>query len=258
MADRLQLAKKVCTKAGKKVLTMQSKLKSIKTKGRIDDFVTDADLASEKIIVNAIKKNFPADAIVSEEGNGVKMKANYVWVVDPLDGTTVYAAGMPTYAISVGLLYKNMPLLGVVNLPAFSSLYWAQKGKGAHHNNQKIKVSQKSDLINCIVGADLKRMNRRVKEFNRVSLPLFTKVRAMPILGSAVLGTTFVAHGIYDAYVHDAHPWDYVASAIIIQEAGGKITDYKGKAIRDWLKNRLEIIASNGIIHKKIVSQIKQ
>jgi len=259
MTNKLQVVKSACQKAGEKVLLMQNKLKSIKNKkGRIDDFVTDADIASEKIIVEAINANFPKHAILSEEDNDKDIESDYLWVIDPIDGTTIYTAGMPTVAISVGLLFKNKPILGVVNLPALNSLYWAQKGKGAYVGGKKIKVSNKKRLIHSVVGSDFKIIDARVEEFKKTNLPLFAKVRTMPMLGSAVLGTVFVAHGIYDAYIHRAHPWDFIASALIVKEAGGKITDYKGKTIQNWLQYNIDIIASNGIIHDQILSQLNK
>lgn len=259
MTSKLQIAKSACKKAGKKVLLMQNKLKSIKNKkGRIDDFVTDADIASEKIIVNAIKTNFPEHAILSEEDNDKDIKSDYLWVVDPIDGTTYFAAGMPTFSVSMGLLFKNNPILGVVYSPALKYLYWAEKDQGAYFRGKKIEVSNKKRLIHSVVGSDLKRLDERVEEFKKTNLPLFDKVRTMPMLGSAVLGTAFVAHGIYDAYIHWAHPWDFVASALIVEEAGGKITDYQGKAIDNWLQYKIELVASNGIIHDQILSLIKK
>jgi len=123
-------------------------------------------------------------------------------------------------------------------------------------NGKKIGVSDKSELLKCVVGIDVGYVGSRKGEIERFLAPVADKVRYMPMLGSACVGAAYVAGHFLDGYMHSAHLWDYVAGGLIIEEAGGMVTDYQGKPI-DWSKDWIDFFASNGRIHKEILSLIK-
>lgn len=253
----IEIAKKVAIKAGRKVLFLRKKGLTFKNKERLGDIVTQADIISEEIILTELRKHFPTHNFISEEIGKINNHSEYTWLIDPIDGTTPYSSGMPTFAISIGLVKEGQPILGVVNLPALDSLFWAEGGKGAFLNGKKIKVSNKNELIKCVVGLDVPYVGARREAIERLLLPLADKVRYPPMLGCASVGGVYVAKGVLDAYLHSAYPWDYAAAFLIVTEAGGKVTDYNGKPI-DWSKDWIDFFASNGLIHDEILSLIKQ
>jgi len=253
----IEIAKKVAIKAGRKVLFLRKKGLTFKNKERLGDIVTQADTTSEEIILTELRKHFPTHNFISEEIGKINNHSEYTWLIDPIDGTTPYSSGMPTFAISIGLVKEGQPILGVVNLPALDSLFWAEREKGAFLNGKKIKVSNKNELIKCVVGLDVPYVGVRREAIERLLLPLADKVRYPTMLGCASVGGVYVAKGVLDAYIHSAHPWDYAAAFLIVTEAGGKVTDYNGKPI-DWSKDWIDFFASNGLIHDEIISLIKQ
>ena len=253
----IEIVKKTAMDVGEMLLSLQTKKVRYKTKSSIDDLVTEGDIRSEQMVLKMIKDNFPSNGYISEESGKYNTDNEYVWVIDPVDGTTMFSAGLPTYAVSIGLFKNGKPHLGVVAIPGLRLLYWAEKGKGAYLNGKKINVSKTDKLENAIVGADWQRMRVRKEVFETLHFPFIEKVRYMPMLGAAVTGAALVASGAYDAYLHTAKIWDFCAAAIIVEEAGGRITDLKGKSI-DWSQEHISIVASNGVIHSKILSEIQR
>lgn len=253
----IDIAKKAAIEAGSEVLRLRRVGFSLKSKERTGDFATDADISSEKIILGILRKNFPKHNFVSEERGQIDNKSEYTWYIDPLDGTIPFSSGMPSFGVSIGLVEGNTPILGVVNLPELHSLYWAEKGEGAYLNGEKMCVSTKSKLEESVVGVEFAYMGMREAEARKLLIPIVDKVRYTPALGSVVVGTSYVASGILEGYIHTAHPWDYCATVTMIVEAGGKATDFKGKLI-DWSKNWMDVFVSNGLIHNEILDLINK
>ncbi|KKQ98236.1 MAG: Myo-inositol-monophosphatase [Candidatus Woesebacteria bacterium GW2011_GWB1_39_12] len=255
MSEMLEVAKRAGLEAGKIALELRDKLK-IKLKSNQSDIVTQADLASEKVIFSILKASFPMHNYISEEAGKKDNNSEYTWVIDPIDGTLPYAAGLPFFGISIGLLKNNKPFIGVINLPALKSLYWAENGKGAFLNGKRIKVSSVQDLSKAIVLFDYHYAGRRVADIKKILLKIVDKIRYPPTFASSVVSLAYVASGICHGDIHTAFPWDFVAGAAIIEEAGGKVTDYKGGDI-DWSKDSIDLLASNGKIHDEILSLIR-
>ena len=251
----IEVAKEAAIKAGEAVLKLRNKVK-VKLKSNESDIVTQADLASEELILNTLKSSFPNYNYVSEEIGKENNNSDFTWVIDPIDGTLCYAGGLPFYGISIGLLKDNKPHLGVINLPAFNSIYWAEEGKGAYFNGKRIKVSTLRDVSKSIVIFDYHFAGTRQKDINKILIKLVDKVRYTPTFACSVVSLTYVAQGICHANIHTAFPWDFAAGAAIITEAGGKVTDFEGKII-DWFKNSIDMVASNSYLHKKILELIK-
>lgn len=254
----LKVAKQAALEAGKVIQKHSGKIsqKSIKNED-VSDVSTDADLAAEKTIVSILEKTFPNHNVISEEDEKTDRGSEYTWVIDPLDGSFSFMVNMPTYGVSIGLLKDNQPVLGVLFLVALNRLYWAQEGKGAYMNGKSIKVTGKDKLDGSAVVLDLGHRAKRQEKLDLYVNSLITKVGYDYSLGSAVADLGFVAEGILDVSVAQAWIWDFVAGTVIVREAGGVVTDFDGNE-PNWTKERLEIVASNGLIHDQILEALKK
>lgn len=215
-----------------------------------NDFVTEIDKKSEKLIISTIKKYFPDHAIQGEE-SGVSAGKNTLWIIDPLDGTSNYIHNIPVFAVSIGILQNNALKVGVIYDPVHKETYQAERGKGAFLNQKKIHVTKVSALADSLMTTGIPfrardRFDEYMKSFRQISLGTVGMRRG----GSAALDLAYVACGRYDGFWElDLSPWDIAAGALILEEAGGKITDMWGKP--DYLKNG-DTLASNGLIHKDL------
>ncbi len=250
-------AKKAALAAGKIAISRRFTKHSVKRKGAAGDFSTEADIAAEKKILEILQAEFPQHNFWSEEMGKINNGSKYWWVIDPIDGTGPYFSGLPTFGISIGLLKDKEPILGVLNFPALDSMYWAVRGKGAYKNNKRIKVNKELKLEKVMVGFDFAWMGMRKKEIDSFIRPLADKVRYAPILGCTIAGLAYVAEGTYGGYIHWAYPWDFIAGAAIIKEAGGKVTNLRGQKV-NWLDKNMTVVASSGLLHKKLLSLIKK
>ncbi len=255
----IEIAKRAALEAGRIALKRRFARHSIERKGSADNFATESDFLCQQKILEILQSKFSKHNYRSEEkgGGNINNGSEFTWVIDPIDGTGPYFSGLPTFGISVGLLKGGKPFLGVLNFPALDSIYWAEEGRGAFLNRERIRVIQERDLRKVMVGFDLGWMGEREEEIRGLILPLADRVRYTPILGCTIAGLAYVAQGVYGAYLHWAYPWDFAAGAAIIGEAGGKITDYEGREI-DWTKDDISVLASNGLIHDEIIKLIKK
>ncbi len=193
------------------------------------DVVSYVDKKSEEVIREKIKKNFPDHSVIGEEEGGVD-NHDYVWYVDPLDGTKNYIAGFPIFGVSVGVVYKKEPVVGAVYLPYFDTLYWAVKGRGAYKNDRIIRVSQREQVKHFYIAYGYpSRARRDLNVYWRIIRDLFEKVGAMRRPGAAAVDLCFVAEGIFDGLVEfELNPWDVCAGMLLVQEAGGRVYLTKG------------------------------
>lgn len=258
MEDKfLEVAKQAALEAGKIIAGYIGKKHKYNYKNEDkSDFATQADLESEQKIIQIITKNFPNHNIIAEESGQVDKNSEYTWVIDPLDGTVSFAAGMPYFAVSVGLLKKNIPILGVIYHVVTKDLYWAKVGKGAFVNGKPIKVNQKNELSSANIVMDFGHKHRRLPKIDLYVKPLMKEAGYIYAIGSSVMSLMLVARGIQDGMIAQAWTWDGVAGTVIVQEAGGKITDFSGNPI-DWTNPRLSIVATNSLIHDQILEVLK-
>jgi len=217
--------------------------------------VTKFDLESERIIISGIRKRYPRHSVLSEEAGLTDKGSPYTWIVDPLDGTGNFTKKNPLFSISIALRYEKEILLGVVYAPALEELYVAEKGKGAFLNDAPISVSSaqeldRSSIVSC-EGAD-RSVIRSVKVFWEIR----PAVLDMKKLGSAAIEAAWVSSGRADAYiVTKINPWDIAAGVILVEEAGGRVTDFKG---RRWNMKKSDLILSNGRIHKQLLIKVNE
>jgi len=224
------------------------------------NLVTKADVASQQTILKIIKKNFPTHDYLAEE-NGLKQtSSDYLWVIDPIDGTTNFAHTFPQCSISIALFYKKEVVLGGVMNPITGELFMAEKGKGATLNGKKIHVSKISKLENSLLvtGFPYNRFNRMPELLKRFG-NFLVSCHDVRRLGSAALDLCWLAAGRIEGYWEDnLNPWDVSAGMLILQEAGGKMTDFNGKKYKNISEYGKTVLASNGKIHAQMLKIMKK
>jgi myo-inositol-1(or 4)-monophosphatase len=202
--------------------------------GDSNQVLTEADIAIGKFIIEKIKKDFPQYNIIDEEAGVIDNKSEFTWVVDPIDGTSNFANGVPTYGIMIGLLQNGMPLAGGIIMPYFKEIYLAEKGNGAFCNDEKVTVTQEANLLNTLVAYGMDAyQNTPEKTYEETKLlgRIILAIRNYRTSNS-VFDVLLVAKGNYGGVLNRTSKiWDNVAPQIIIEEAGGLYTDFFGKPI---------------------------
>lgn len=219
---------------------------------------SDIDLKADSLIKKIIAKNFSSHNILSEESPKIDFKSKYTWVVDPICGTIAYLRGIPNFGTSIALLENKTVILGVINEPSFGALYYALKGKGSFCNDRPIRVSSGSKLEEGII--EIQHIVLRTKEYERSFVKLAQKARRIRMSDSMGIGMAYVACGKVDAIINLIQPlYDFAAGMLIVEEAGGKVTDFKGNEVSFKLDNirRNNILVSNAKIHNKILKYLK-
>ncbi|MGL1901125.1 MAG: inositol monophosphatase [Fibrobacterales bacterium] len=254
----LQKAIDLAREAGALALAKQRHLTEIHYKDP-KDIVTDADIACDQLIRRGLIEAFPEHNILTEEHGLIDNQSEYTWVIDPIDGTVNYSRGMPLWGISIGLLHKGIPILGVVNHAALDDLYTAIQGEGAFCNGRAISVSTVTDTHQCIInngdfnvgsGHNPEAIQEHTFKNYHNQAPHFQRMKTF---GSAVLEAGWVACGRLDAYCMTmSFPWDIVAITVIVQEAGGTVTNMDGSPLT--IVDGAKVIFSNSHIHNEIVS----
>ena len=239
-------------KAAKVLLSHYGKKERIKEKSN-KSLVGTADLKANKVIIKTIKKYFPSHNILSEESAPENNNSDFEWIIDPLDGTHNFLHEIPVFGVSIALAYKNEVVLGVLNFPILCITAIAEKFKGALLNGKKIKVSSRKSLDHAFVGAEFAYANRKEK------LGFLENLMHRPVdirnFGSAIYSLLLVACGKMDGHVlFSTHPWDVAAAFLIIEEAGGRVSDINDNS---YTLQQSKFIVSNGKLHKELLKYIK-
>jgi myo-inositol-1(or 4)-monophosphatase len=220
-------------------------------KGDIN-IVTDVDLASERLIRDAIATYYPRHEILAEESGLAESNSDYRWIVDPLDGTTNFAHGYPIFCVSIALESKGEIILGVVYDPMRDELFAAERGGGAALNHRPIRVSRTGDLMQSLLSSgfpyDIKTSNlKNLDHWANFAM----KAQALRRDGSAALDLCYVACGRFDGFWEwNLSAWDTAAGVLIVEEAGGRVTDFGGGQFSNY---RPQTLASNGLIHDQMI-----
>ena len=256
MSTILEPVVAVVRQAGAVLMEGYGNVRHIQQKGVID-LVTEYDKRSEEIILATIQKEFPDHAILAEESGHYEKTSEYQWVIDPLDGTTNFAHAIPFFSISIGLLKNNSPVAGVVYDPFRDELFSAELGSGALLNQRPLRVSSRTDLGQAVISTGFPydvRTNPRNNFAQFVQFQLRTQ--AVRHLGSAALDCTWTAMGRLDGYWEfGVKPWDVGAGALIVREAGGRVTSVGGD--EDFLAGD-SIVVSNGFLHEQMLQVLKE
>lgn len=220
-------------------------------------FATEVDYRCEQAIIGLLRARFPSHGFLAEEsGRSGLDDAEYVWVIDPLDGTIAYVSGQPYFSVSIGLLHRGVPVVGVVNVPALGNLYSAARGAGAFRNASPIRVGAERRLDRAIIGLDLRNVGARLPNIQRFMVPLVEHVRFAYVFGGAAANLAFVADASFDGYAHIASRWDFAAGVVLIEEAGGRVSDPDGRPL-DWSSDTLALVAGNPWMHAAILERLR-
>ncbi|NVM04984.1 MAG: inositol monophosphatase [Candidatus Helarchaeota archaeon] len=247
-------------KAAKKAGQLIMKYYGTKTKKRYKEdksIVTEADLESEKLILNMIKKSFPNHAILSEEAGLQDSDSDFLWCIDPLDGTTNFSMKNPFFNVSIALLRNKEPILGVVYYPPQDELFHSELGKGAYLNDKTIKVSSKDSMKAAIFTFCNSRDEEARKRVGKIYAELKLTNNYVRQIGSAALELCMVASGRVESFfMIGVRSWDVAAGWIMVKEAGGTVTDFKGNTFIYDSKN---LLATNGTkIHEDLLEIIRK
>ncbi len=248
LEKRLEVAKVVARKAGVFALSLRENNKFEVTEKELNDFVTTADVETEKLIFEEIQKAFPNDGFFGEEGDEIFGEGR--WVVDPIDGTTNYFRNLPTWAVSIAYeIEVNQPLIGVIYAPRSNELYYGMKGYGAYLNGKKIQVSTISDISSAInVCVPPHRLKDKYDAYMQNFITIGKASSDLRSYGSSAIELCYIASGHIDGYYElGLGYYDFAAGWIILEEAGGKFSLIDKEAVPST--DKLDIIATNGKIH---------
>ncbi len=217
-----------------------------------NNLVTEIDLAAEKAIIDYVKSNFPGHNILSEESGTTDKKGTYTWVIDPLDGTTNFAHGLPIFSVSIGIIKDKEILHGAVYDVMRDIMYTAEKGKGAFKNGKPISVNKNSELNTGFLVTGFPYSIKENPDFTvERFISFLMNSRAVRRLGSAAIDFCYVAEGVFDGFWEVfLNPWDICAGKLICEEAGGLVTDYNGNKSDIY---EPKIVATNGRIHEQMI-----
>ena len=245
----------IAREAGELLMGYFARHVKIEYKGDVD-VVTEADRASEALIMDRLQARFPRHDVVAEEGARRETGSDYKWYVDPLDGTTNFAHGFPVFCVSMGLEYKGQLIAGVVYDPTRGEMFSAEKGSGAYLNQRRIHVSEIARLAESLVGTGFpshkRHQNPNIHFYHQITLRTHGVRRA----GSAALDLASVASGRFDGFWEfNLNPWDLAAGVLLVEEAGGQVSGFFGQPFR--LQDR-DVLASNGLIHADLLREFNE
>lgn len=248
-AQILTTAKEIALDAGKLALNLFAGERELTQKG-FRDFVTDADYAAQNLIVERVREAFPDHGFLAEEDDAtLSDDSEYVWIIDPVDGTTNYSRHIPFFCVSIGIAKNGSPIVGVIYDPVRDELFWATKGGGAFINGKPISVSKIDDLANAIVAHDWSRSPAMRDVIMDMLARLVHQTRSIRVIGSAAIALCWVANGRLDAYFNPAlSAWDVAAGQLILEEAGGTLSGFNNEPFALDDPNSWSL-ATNRLIH---------
>jgi len=250
MKEYLDAAIEIAREAGAILREGFDRPKMISYKGEVD-LVTESDRRSEQLVVARLRERFPDHGIVAEEGGGAASVARYCWHVDPLDGTTNFAHGYPCFAVSIGLAAEGVPIVGAVFNPVSNELFTAARGEGAYRNGDRIRVSRVEKLATSLVATGFPTHQRKKSSNINYYWQFTLRSHGVRRDGAAALDLCSVACGRFDAFWEfGLKSWDTAAGVVVVEEAGGTVTDLAGQPYR---LGGPSILASNQRVHQEVL-----
>lgn len=254
----LTTAIEAAKEAGRFLKQSVGKVRTIETKkGEERNLVSEIDRGSEERIIGIIKRRYPSHAFLAEESGGMESAAEYKWIIDPLDGTTNFLHGVPIFSVTIALERKGEIVAGVIYDPNLDELFSAEKGSGAYLNGKRLHVSQKEKLIDSLLVTGFpydiaQNPDAAVERFVHFLL----SAGGVRRLGSAALDLAYVASGRFDGFWEVyLNPWDMAAGVLLIQEAGGRVSDFAGQGPNIYTK---QVLASNGLVHEAMLEALRR
>lgn len=249
---------KLALEAGVFIRTERKNFKKedIKLKGK-SNLVSYVDKEAEKMLVNGLSSIAPKAGFLTEEQTTAQETKEYTWVIDPLDGTTNFVHGIPNYCVSIGLMHENEIVSGVVYEVANDECFTAWQGGGAYLNGERIHVAEEDRIDDCVFATGFPYYNfERIDEYLAILNELMKNTHGLRRMGSAAADMAYVACGRYGGYFeYNLNPWDIAAGIILVKEAGGTVTDFKG-GDEDYLSGK-EMVCG-GAVHKALLEVIKK
>jgi len=248
MSEIINIAIDAAKQAGDFLLDNFGKVSQIEKKGD-RNFATNLDKEAEEMILDKVRAKFPDHGIIAEEGGSSDSDREYLWIIDPLDGTHNFMRNIDIFGVSIGIVYKEKFVGGVIYMPKENELYVGEKGAGAYKNNKKIKVSSNDKLADCSIAFDSS-IRYSPEVMLKVLGDLASEVFNVRMLGSSARHLSYLAEGVLDFVVefHD-RPWDFAGGVCIIEEAGGKLTNFRGEPLT---YKDIGYIASNAFVYDKV------
>ena len=233
---------------------------TLEYKSNSSDFVTNIDKAAERKIIDFIKKHYPSHNILAEESGSENNNSEFTWVIDPLDGTMNFAHGLPIFSVSIGVMKKDEIIAGVIYDVMNNTIFSSEQGSGAFQNGRKITVSKNSDLGKSLLVTGFP---YNIKDNPDFAIERFNKFlmnsRGVRRLGSAALDLCYVANGTFDGFWEvTLNAWDICAGQLLVQEAGGIITDFSNRQISYSNAEGIQLLATNGNVHDSMVKVLLQ
>lgn len=254
MMRETRVAVKAAREAGKILMGHFGSELEVRDKGRdgVRSLVTRADMESNKRIISVLREKFPHYGILSEESPEEKSDSGFRWVIDPLDGTHNFAYGIPIFGVSIALERKGGIVLGVINIPYYKQMFVAERGEGSLLNGERIGVSGRGLREAMVAFGDRNEPERTGEVIRRLEERIFET----RMFGAAVAQHAYLAMGKTEAYIEIGNmPWDNAAGFLLVEEAGGKVTDFQGNPCDI---NTTQFVASNGKVHEGILRIINQ
>jgi myo-inositol-1(or 4)-monophosphatase len=254
----LNFAIQTALEAGRVLADKFGRALQVSNKGDID-LVTEADLAAERLIVERIRSYHPRHRILTEESGDVAeagdADAEYKWIIDPLDGTTNYAHGYPFFCVSIALEQEGRIVVGVVYDPTRDELFAAERGEGATLNGRRLRVSETDELNRALICTGFPYDVRLRNDFARHFRDFIMQAQSVRRDGAAALDLAYVAAGRFEGFYEEGlRPWDVAAGVLLVEEAGGRVTDYDGRPFRIY---EPPIAASNGLVHEAMLRVLR-
>lgn len=249
-------AVELAKEAGRVLMDHIDRRLTVKSKSTEIDLVTEADIASEKLIVEAIRNRYPAHSILAEEGLGEEQAGEFLWLIDPLDGTTNYAHGYPVFAVSIALQRGGETVLGVTYDPLRDELFCAEKGQGAYCNGRRLSVSDVTSLGRSLLATGFPYARAFIEDNNLAEFGrIMPRVQGVRRGGAAALDMAYVAAGRLDGYWEfHLSPWDWAAGDLLVREAGGRTSVASGQP---WRLRSHNVVATNGLLHEELLAALK-
>ena len=249
---------KACRKAAKILIRDFGELENLQVSRKgPGDFVTASDKRVERILIEELQKARPKYSILSEEVGEINNDKSFKWIIDPIDGTANFLHSIPHFAISIGLEHNSEIICGIIYDPIKDEMFSAEKGNGAYLNNQRLRVSSRSKLKDCMIFTggpkfESKEKDLSIKEYNNFSSKVLVPIRKM---GSAALDMAYVSAGRCDGFwQRNLNYWDIAAGIILVKEAGGFVTDFNGS--NNFIQNKT-ILATNSRINDEMIEVLK-
>lgn len=251
----LEKAEKIVLEAGELIRDNWNRPKNISKKGRID-LVTETDLAVEKFLKEKLSQLLPEATFLAEETAGDADLGDMTWIIDPLDGTTNFAHNLPMVATSVALWKDGEVVLGIINLPVMGEVFTAIKGAGAKMNGTSISTTETQEMEQSLIATGFPyAIEKHARNIADKLTRVLMNTRGVRRPGAAALDLAYLACGRYDGfYENELKPWDTAAGWLLVEEAGGRVTDFAGKVFNLYSPS---ILATNGRIHEKLSELVK-